>query len=111
MALMLTVVFPRDIDHVTAIAIGTIVDVFAAHGIRVNLKIGKSEAIMIFAGRGSKAVEKTIWSVKLPVLRFTSQYPGQLVVPVSNHYKHLDRKGSTKLCSHSTSGGIATLKM
>ncbi len=72
-----------------AVAIGIVVDGFGSHGIRVNLKPNKTEAIVSYNGKGSKAVSKAFFRRLEDPLPFSSRIFGPLLLRFVQVHPHL----------------------
>ena len=68
---------------------GVVLDVFAEYGLQLNLDAGKSEALLAFAGTGSKEAKRRLWHDQRGQLHLVSRYFEKPVVSVVNTHVQL----------------------
>ncbi len=81
-----------------AIAAGIVVDGFGSHGIKINLKPNKTEAVVSFNGKGSKAASKAFFRRLDDPLPFVSRIFGPLLLRFVQVYPHLGGRVHHRNC-------------
>ena len=74
------------INKMVAVA-GIVIDVTQAHGLRVNLKKGKTEAVLSFSGKGSREARMKVLCAGALAVRTSSR--GVVDLCVVRYYKHM----------------------
>ena len=68
---------------------GLLTDVFASHGLRLNFLPGKSEAVFVFRGAGSVAVDRLVYRPEGSDVEFECKSMGTVKLVCSRSYVHL----------------------
>lgn len=73
----------------TASTATVVIDTLAAHGMRCNLKKGKTEVVICFHGPVSRSHETQLWAQRTPCLQMESKTGGCTSILATRYYKHL----------------------
>ena len=89
---------PHKLLHMVKAMVPIMVDIYAAHGMKLNVSQGKSEAILALRGKGSKALKAKL--AETSVISIKTAALGNVDLRIVDRYKHLGgvvTAGSTML--------------
>ena len=78
---------PHKLLHMVKAMVPVIVDIYAAHGMKLNFSQGKSEAILALRGKGSKALKAKL--AETTVIPIKTAALGKVDLRIVDRYKHL----------------------